>query len=112
MCVPCKANCATAWVAEGPWDALLRAAVTGGVQESRCPDSESHLRDEQVMTQFPLPNEHECKSPIIVHIMRRSLKEGLEFGKAKWECSLASILHWEASLFSYVIMVVVLALEV
>lgn len=85
---------------------------SGGVQESRCPDPESHLCDGQVTTRFPLPNERECKSPIIVHIMRRSLKEGLEFGKAKWECSLASILHWEASLFSYVIMVVVLALEV
>lgn len=91
---------------------VLRAAVTGDVQELRCPDSESHLRDEQVTTQFPLPNEHEGKSPIILHIMRRLLKEELEFGKAKWECSLASILHWEASLFSYVIMVVVLALEV
>lgn len=108
MCVPCKANRATAWVAEGPWD----PPCSGGVQESRCPDSESHLCDGQVTTRFPLPNERECKSPIIVHIMRRSLKEGLEFGKAKWECSLASILHWEASLFSYVIMVVVLALEV
>lgn len=91
---------------------LLRAAVTGGGQEPRCPDSENHLRDEQVTTRFPLPNEHQGKSPIILCIMRRSLKEGLEFGKAKWECSLASILHWEASLFSYMIMVVVLGLEV
>lgn len=91
---------------------LLRAAVTGGVQELKCPDSENHLRDEQVTTRFPLPSEHEGESPIIFPIMRRSLKEGLEFGKAKWECSLASILHWEASLFSCVIMVVVLALEV
>lgn len=68
--------------------------------------------DEQVTTQFLLANEREGKSPIILHIMRRPLKEGREFGKAKWECSLASILHWEASLFSYVIVVVVLALEV
>lgn len=84
---------ATAWVAEGLWGALLRAAVTGDVQESRCPDSESHLCDVQVTTRFLLPSKHEGKSPIILHIMRRSLKEGLEFGKAKWECSLASILY-------------------
>lgn len=91
---------------------LPTAAVTGGVQEPRCPHSESHLREERVTTQFPLPNECEDKSPIILHIMRRSLKDRLEFGKAKWECSLASILQWEASLFSFVIMVVALALEV
>lgn len=62
--------------------------------------------------QFPLPDEHKGKSPIILHIMRRSLKEGLEFGRAKWESSCASILHWETSLFSYVVMNEVLALGV
>lgn len=93
-----------------PLSGLLSQGMGG--QEPRCPDSESHLCDEQVTTRFPLPNGRQGKSPIILHIMRRSLKEGLEFGKAKRECSLASILHCEASLFSYVIMVVVLALEV
>lgn len=44
--------------------------------------------------------------------MRRSLKEGLEFGRAKWESSCASILHWETSLFSYVVMNEVLALGI
>lgn len=62
--------------------------------------------------QLPHPDEHKGKSPISLQIMRRSPKEGLEFGRAKWEHSPASILDSGTSLFSYVVMNEVLAFEV
>lgn len=62
--------------------------------------------------QLPHPDEHKGESPISLQIMRRSPKEGLEFGRAKWEHSPASILDSGTSLFSYVVMNEVLAFEV
>lgn len=102
---------ATAWVAEGLWDPPAQGCCHRQCAGAEVPWFRKPFVWWASDDTIPAP-QWEGKSPIILHIMRRSLKEGLEFGKAKWECSLASILHWEASLFSYVIMVIVLVLEV